>query len=70
MILFITSSFLVKAQIVHKPDISITDFKVVIIERKVNINWSTDKMNTTNYFEVEKSKNGKNYKTVAYCFGS
>jgi hypothetical protein len=50
--------------------INITDFRVVKDENKVDINWSTDKTVSTNYFEVEKSNDGKNFKTVAYVLGA
>ena len=70
LIFFITSSLLVKAQIVHQSDIYIADFRVVINAHKVDINWSTDSMQPTNYFEVEKSSDGKNFITVAYVLGA
>ena len=66
MFFFIGSSLLIQAQTAHQSDISITNFRIAINEHKVNINWSTDKMKATNYFEVEKSNDGKNFKTVAY----
>jgi hypothetical protein len=50
--------------------INITDFQVVKDQNKVDINWSTDKTVSTNYFEVEKSNDGKNFKTVAYVLGA
>lgn len=50
--------------------INITDFHVVKNKNKVDINWSTDKSVGTNYFEVEKSSDGKNFKTVAYILGA
>jgi len=50
--------------------INITDFHVVKNQNKVDINWSTDKTVSTNYFEVEKSNDGKNFKTVAYVLGA
>ena len=69
-VLFIASSFVVNAQKSHQPEINIIDFNVVMSQNKVNINWSTDKANPTNYFEVEKSSDGKNFKTVAYVLGA
>jgi len=50
--------------------INITDFHVVKNQNNVHINWSTDKTVSTNYFEVEKSNDGKNFKTVAYVLGA
>lgn len=50
--------------------INIIDFGVVVQKDKVNINWSTDNKTATNYFEVEKSSDGKIFKTVAYILGA
>lgn len=50
--------------------VNITDFNVVKEQNKIDINWSTEKGEPTNYFEVEKSNDGKNFKTVAYVFGA
>jgi len=49
--------------------INITNFHVEKNKDKININWST-KNSQANYFEVEKSKDGKNFKTVAYVLGA
>lgn len=70
VVFFIASSFVVKAQSSHRVEINIIDFNVVMSQNKVNINWSTDRANPTNYFEVEKSSDGKNFKTVAYVLGA
>jgi hypothetical protein len=69
-IFFIASFFAVNAQSSPGAEINIIDFNVVMSQNKVNINWSTDKVNPTNYFEVEKSYDGKNFKTVAYVLGA
>ena len=69
-IFFIASCFAGNAQSSSKAEINIIDFNVVMNQNKVNINWSTDKVNTANYFEVEKSYDGKNFKTVAYVLGA
>ena len=62
--------FGVHAQSTPPPKINIIDFNLVIQKDKVNINWSTDNKTATNYFEVEKSQDGKNFKTVAYILGA
>ena len=58
------------AQTAVQQKINITDFHVVKNENKVNINWTTDEKTSANYFEVEKSNDGKNFKTVAYVLGA
>ena len=67
---FIMQSLAANAQNAHHSDINIIDFTVVMNQNKVKINWATDKANSTNYFEVEKSNDGKNFKTVAYVLGA
>ena len=69
-IFFIMQSLVINAQNAHQHDINIIDFTVVMNQNKVKINWATDKANSTNYFEVEKSSDGKNFKTVAYVLGA
>jgi hypothetical protein len=59
-----------EAQSIQPHKINIIDFNLVIQNNKVNINWSTDNKTATNYFEVEKSQDGKNFKTVAYILGA
>lgn len=49
--------------------IKIVDFSIAKNANKVNINWATDNKNATNYFEVERSNDGKNFKTIAYVLG-
>ena len=44
--------------------------KLIKNQNKVSVNWSTDNATPTNYFEVEKSSDGKNFKTVAYILGA
>lgn len=67
VILFTILAFAGNAQ---QKKINITDFRLVKNHNKVDINWSTDKTVSTNYFEVEKSNDGKNFKTVAYVLGA
>ncbi|MGN6530790.1 MAG: hypothetical protein ACTHK0_03425 [Ginsengibacter sp.] len=70
VILFTAVALSGSAQKLQQKKINITAFQVVKDQNKVDINWSTDKMASTNYFEVEKSNDGKNFKTVAYVFGA
>ena len=66
---FTALSFGCNAQNAQQQKINIINFNVVKNQNKVDINWSTDKSVTANYFEVEKSNDGKNFKTVAYVLG-
>lgn len=50
--------------------INITNFQVMKGQNKVIISWSTEDKVATNYFEVEKSKDGKNFKTIVYVLGA
>lgn len=70
VILFTALSFGSNAQKTQQHKINITDFHVVKNQNKVTINWSTDQAIATNYFEVERSNDGKNFKTVAYVLGA
>lgn len=49
--------------------INVTDFTVSAKEQKVIIDWKTDGANATNYFAIQKSTDGINYKTVALVLG-
>lgn len=69
VILITALSFGCYAQNVQQSKINIIDFHVVKNQNRVNINWSTEKGDVTNYFEVEKSNDGKNFKTVALVMG-
>jgi hypothetical protein len=69
IILFTAISFGSNAQKNESKKINIIDFKVEKNQNKVSVNWSTDKTTPTNYFELEKSSDGKNFKTIAYILG-
>jgi hypothetical protein len=69
VMLFVVFSLGSKAQNVQASKVDINNFHVEKNKDKVNINWST-RNSQTNYFEVEKSKDGKNFKTVAYVLGA
>ena len=49
--------------------VNITDFTVSAKQEKVLIDWKTDGSNPTNYFAIQKSTDGINYKTVALVLG-
>lgn len=66
----IVSSLVGNAQSSDRAGINIIDFNVARGQKKVNIKWATDKMSQPNYFEVEKSSDGKNFKTIAYVLGT
>jgi hypothetical protein len=69
MVLFMTISAVCNAQAGNQK-ILITNFHVEKNQNKVQINWSTDDKVATNYFEVEKSNDGKKFKTIAYVLGA
>lgn len=49
----------------------VSDFSLVQQQSKIIIKWaSIDSKTATNYFTVEKSIDGKNFKTVAYVLGA
>ena len=70
MVLFLSLAFNVNAQKKSSEKINITEFQVIKKDNKVAINWTTAKDSPTNYFEVERSADGKNFKTVAYVLGA
>lgn len=49
--------------------INITKFTADEKDNKLSIQWSTDGKVTTNYFEVQQSEDGKEFKTVALVLG-
>lgn len=65
LVLFISFAFASNGQ-----QINITNFNVVKDQNKISIKWATDSASVTNYFEVERSNDGKIFKTVAYVLGA
>ena len=49
--------------------VKVTDFTVTAKEQKVIIDWKTDGTSATNYFAIQKSTDGINFKTVALVMG-
>jgi hypothetical protein len=70
-ILLISTIALVSSSGLHAQNrtINITDFTVSAKEQKVIIDWKTDGATATNYFALQKSIDGINYKTVALVLG-
>jgi hypothetical protein len=53
-----------------EPDgIKLTDFKIEKQLNGVNVMWAVQNASAVNYFELERSIDGKEYKTVAIIFG-
>ena len=49
--------------------VNITEFTVSAKAQKVMIDWKTDGTTATNYFAIQKSTDGVNYKTMAIVMG-
>ena len=68
VMLFFVFAHTVKAQTNTIAKIRMENFQVIEAQNKINIHWSTNSK-ATNYFEVQKSVDGKNFKTIAYVLG-
>ena len=53
----------------HNTKISYTSFTVNETNKKVIIDWITDNKVAANYFEIQRSTDGKNFKTIALVLG-
>src|SRR5687767_2073703 len=53
----------------QKSNIKVTDFNLSTKEQKVIIDWKTDGTIPTNYFAIQKSADGINFKTIALVLG-
>lgn len=49
--------------------INYTSFTVNSVEKRIMIDWATDNKVATNYFEIQRSFDGKNFKTIALVLG-
>lgn len=49
--------------------IKYTSFKVNAVNNKIMIYWITDNKSPTNYFEIQRSQDGKNFKTIELVLG-
>jgi phosphohistidine phosphatase SixA len=50
-------------------NVKVIDFTVSAKEQKVIIDWKTDGTRATNYFAIQKSTDGVNFKTIALILG-
>lgn len=66
--LLIGSSVQVQAQVVNT-DIKFTKFSVSTDKKRIAIDWSVDAAFSTNYFAIQKSLDGVNFKTIALVLG-
>lgn len=65
IVFLFTASFSLKAQ----TRVTITDFSVSTKEHRVTIDWKTEGSTAANYFAIQKSSDGINYKTMALVLG-
>ena len=68
VMLFFVFAHTVQAQTNKVAKIRMENFQVIEAQNKIDIHWSTNSK-ATNYFEVQKSVDGKNFKTIAYVLG-
>ena len=68
VMLFFVFAHTVQAQTNTVAKIRMENFQVIEAQNKINIHWSTNSK-ATNCFEVQKSVDGKNFKTIAYVLG-
>lgn len=54
----------------QKSSISLVDFSVSAKKEKITINWEIADAKEANYFEIQKSLDGRNYKTFALVLGA
>lgn len=67
--LFLLFGFCSQGQNNDYGKIKIKNFQVAKEQTRITLSWSTDSASETNYFIVEKSTDGKNFRTVAYVLG-
>jgi hypothetical protein len=49
--------------------INYTSFTVNEVKKRIMIDWTTDNKVAANYFEIQRSVDGKNFKTIALVLG-
>lgn len=49
---------------------SFMEMKAERVHQKIQLNWKVEENQAINYFEIEKSKDGKNFKLAALVFGT
>jgi hypothetical protein len=52
-----------------KAKINYTSFTVNAVKKVIMIDWATDNKVATNYFEIQRSVDGVNFKTIAMVMG-
>lgn len=67
ILIIVFAGFNTNAQTIGQPEFK--DFSLNTSGAKLIINWSTVSSVGNNYFEIEKSRNGKDFKTYAYVLG-
>ena len=58
-----------QTQITERGKINFTSFTVNSNQKRIMIDWATDNKVPTNYFEIERSSDGINFKTIALVLG-
>ena len=65
LVLVLLTGFNVKAQ----KEIKITNFSIYAKDSKLIIDWATDGIVATNYWQVQRSPDGIQFTTIAYVLG-
>lgn len=68
-ILLLSTILLGSSGLIAQNRVKVTDFTVSTREQKVIIDWKTDGTSIANYFAIQKSTDGVNFKTVALVLG-
>lgn len=68
--LLIHSVSLGQTPVTQQGKVNYTSFTVNAIQKRIMIDWATDNKIPTNYFEIQRSKDGVNFKTIALVMGS
>jgi len=69
-LLFIFTITLISSNsLLAQKNVNVTEFTVSAAKQKVIIDWKTDGATATNYFAIQKSTDGINYRTVALVLG-
>ncbi len=67
--LLIHSVALGQTLVTEQAKINFTNFTVNSNQKRIRIDWTTDNKIPTNYFEIERSNDGTNFKTIALVLG-
>lgn len=68
-IFFLFTIILSSNSLFAQKNVNVTEFTVSTAKQKVKIDWKTDGAVATNYFAIQKSTDGINYRTVALVLG-